>query len=552
MRAPSTTTKAEWPPNYTEVYKWRQKQVARWAESAEMLASAKAYYSTRPVAWINHWVSTYDPRLATHPTKAAYMPLVMFERQAEMIEFVWACISGEEGGLIEKSRDMGATWACCAFSIWLWFFWPGAAIGWGSRDAHLVDRIGDLGSIFEKMRMILRSLPKAMKPIGFTSEHARIMKIVNPENGSSIIGETGDNIGRGGRTLCYFKDESGHYQRPESIEAALSQNTRVQIDISSVHGLGNLFHRRREAGVDWTGGEIVKGFTQVFVLDWRDHPEKNDAWYLEERAHAEREGILHLFAQEVDRDYAASVEGILIQVAWFKAAIDAAEDLGFNDDGGWVAGLDVADEGHDTNALSKRKGVVLKSLEEWGERDTGATARRAVGACTDPAITRIDLQYDCIGMGSSIKAETNRLRDAKLLPKSIRMAPWNAGLPPLKPDGFVIDRDRNSGLNKDFFQNIKAQAWWQLARRLERTYRARHEKGFTWKPSELISIPSKLPLLRKLEKELCQVRAIKSPSTMKMKIDKSPEGTKSPNCGDAVVMAFWPAGSGYDISVLGG
>ena len=52
------------------------------------------------------------------------------------------------------------------------------------------------------------------------------MRIVNPQTGASITGESGDNIGRGGRKLCYFKDESAWYERPEKIEAALADNTR--------------------------------------------------------------------------------------------------------------------------------------------------------------------------------------------------------------------------------------------------------------------------------------------------------------------------------------
>jgi hypothetical protein len=29
---------------------------------------------------------------------------------------------------------------------------------------------------------------------------------VNPETGATITGDVSDNIGRGGRSLCYFKD----------------------------------------------------------------------------------------------------------------------------------------------------------------------------------------------------------------------------------------------------------------------------------------------------------------------------------------------------------
>ena len=521
------------------MYAWRQSQILKIRANPQLLIGAKEYYRTRPVEFINHWAVTYDPRIAGGDIPAK-LPFVLFQRQAELVEFLFACLEGEESGLVEKARDMGATWICCAFSVWLWLFRAGASIGWGSRKEQLVDRIGDPDSIFEKMRMLVMGLPREFRPVGLSpSDHMTYMKFINPENGATITGESGDNIGRGGRKLCYFKDESAYYERPERIEAALGDNTRVQIDISSVNGLGNVFHRRREAGVEWAGGQIAKGRTNVFVMDWRDHPAKSETWFAERRAKAEQDGLLHIFAQEVERNYAASVEGVIIPAEWVRAAIDAHISLGFDDSGAWVAALDVADGGGDTNALARRKGVILKSVEEWGERDTGATTRRAVARCD--GLGQIDLQYDSIGVGAGVKGESNRLIEEKLMPKSIRLIPWSAAAEVLRPDGFVVQNDQNSPINKDFYANLKAQAWWQLRLRFERTWRAVNDPGFTWDAEDLISISSEIPLLRKLEKELSQ-STYGQGARMKMVVDKAPEGAKSPNLADAVVMAFWPIG----------
>lgn len=546
MQPPSTVAADCWPPDYVGVFAWRQQQIIKIRSSPAMLFGAREFYRTHPVEFINHWCDTYDPRNAGGKTPAR-MPFVLFPKQEEMIIFMQSCVKDEANGLVEKCRDMGATWVCAAFSVWLWLFWQGSSVGWGSRKEQLVDKIGDPDSIFEKMRMIVRGLPREFWPKGFSPvDHMSYMRFINPEHGATITGEAGDNIGRGGRKLIYFKDESAHYERPEKIEAALADNTRVQIDISSVNGLGNVFHRRREAGLDWSpGADLPKGKTRVFVMDWRDHPAKTQSWYDTRRQSAQEAGLLHLFAQEVDRNYSAAVDGVIIPAEWVKAAIDAHVKLGFDDSGGWVGGLDVADSGGDTNALAKRKGSILKSVEEWGERDTGITARRAVSSCS--GLGGIDLQYDSIGVGAGIKAETNRLADEKLLPSGVRLVPWNAGAEVQYPEGRVVERDKDSPLNKDFYANLKAQAWWQLRRRFERTWRAINEPGFTWSPDDLISIPSDLPLLRKLEKELSQATAGKT-ARMKLVVDKSPEGTRSPNLADAVVMAFWPIKGRYTLA----
>lgn len=529
-----------WNPDYKYHLISRQKHLLLLRQGGpEKIALSIAYYKTHPVEFIEHWCVTFDPRNAGSD-KPTNMPFVLFPKQKEFVIFLQECIIKKEASaLIEKARDMGATWLCCAFSVWLWLFYPGASVGWGSRKSNLVDLIGIVDSIFEKMRVIIRHLPPEYWPRGFAiKDHMPFMRIINPENGSTIIGETGDEIGRGGRTLVYFKDEAAHYERPELIEAALSGNTNIQIDISSVNGTGNVFYRRREAGLDYNPANGVdKNRVNVFVFDWRDNPLKSQEWYDRERAKKESEGLLHIFMQEVERNYSASIEGIIIPADWVKAAIDSHIKLGTGESGPWVGALDVADGGGDTNALSLRHGVVLKAVDEWTVRDTGMTARKAVAACRGHG--PVDLNYDCIGIGSGIKAETNRLIDDGLMPKDITLIPWNAGERPMYPDRRVIQDDRNTPYNKDFYQNVKAQGWWQLRRRFEITYRAINDPTFTYEPDDLISLSSELPLLHKIVKELSQPTMGKS-SSLKLIVDKMPQGSKSPNLADSIMMNYWP------------
>ena len=532
-----------WPPNYVEVYAWRQRQLRRLRADPGLLYGAKCYYKDHPAEFISHWCDTFDPRNIALGMPSR-LPFVLFRRQVELVNFFAACLMAQADGLVEKTRDMGATFGACGASIWLWLFHPGSAVGWGSYKQDLVDKIGVVDSVFEKLRQMIVSLPPEFLPPGLEPrEHLTFMRCTNPDNGASIAGEVGDNMGRGGRKSIYFKDESAHYEHPELIEAALTDNTRCQIDLSSVHGLGNVFHRKREAGVDWEPGQkVVRGRTNVFIMDWRDHPLKTQVWHDERETQFRENGLSHVFAQEVDRNYAASVEGVIIRPEWVAAAIDAHKRIeGLTDDGGWVAALDVADEGLDTNAFARRKGIMLKSIVEWGERDTGATARRAITGCK--GLGNVDLNYDCIGVGAGVKAEANRLRDEKLLPAGVRLVPWSAAAEVFEKDKRLIPGDRDSPLNGDFFYNFKAQAWWQLARRFERTWRAINENTFRADPAQLISIPGDLPLVRKLQKELSQATATTDNAKMKMVVDKSPDGTKSPNLADAMVMVYWPVRS---------
>ena len=543
----------DWPPNYPAVYRWRSKVLKQLISDAKTLKAAKEYYSTHPAEFIMDWMDTYDPRKS--PTNAnparrgeKWMPFVFFKRQKDVIDFFESCSHDQTSGLVEKCRDFGLTWLACGYSLWRWLFIKNDAIGWGSRKETLVDKPGDPDSIFEKIRLMLKRLPRIWLPAGFSwGRNSTYMKLLNPENGAIIAGEAGDNIGRGGRRSCYFTDEAAHLERPEKVEAALGDNTNVRFDISSVNGVGNVFHRRRENGVIWSPDvkDYPFGFVRVFVADWRDHPLKTQEWYDARKARYEREGMAHIFAQEVDRNYAAAVSNTVIPYQWVEASIDAhiklpwfAEALEAHKDD-WYAGLDVADEGNDRNALTLRQWVIWREVQEWGERDPGISARKAVLACREHK-GHISCQYDCIGVGSGVKTEYNRLTtdEGVISAHEIPFIPWNAGASVLNPFDRIIPDDNESLQNKDFFDNLKAQAWWSIRTRFYKTFKAVTE-GVRYNPDELISIDSRITLLEQLKKELIQPTVGHS-SRLKLLIEKKPDGMRSPNLADSGVMAFFP------------
>ena len=279
-------------------------------------------------------------------------------------------------------------------------------------------------------------------------------------------------------------------------------------------------------------------------MDWKHHPEKTQEWYDIRRAKYEREGMLHVFAMEVDRDPSAAVSNIIIPMLWIREAIDAhihipyfAEAVPHNS-GNFIAGLDVADDGLDKNALSIREWVIWRYCEEWGERDPATTARRAIAKCREYS-GRISCMYDCIGVGAGVKGEYNRLtQDDHIIDKhDIPFIPWNAGAGVINPFERIIPDDDESLTNRDYYDNLKAQGWGSLRSRFYKTYKAKTE-GAIYNPDELISLDSTMPLLDKIMKELAQPTAGKS-SKLKMIVEKT-NGGKSPNCADSGMQMFFP------------
>jgi len=537
---PHALTHAEWPTrDYVMVQRWRHRMMSKFNDDPSMIESL---YINDPVRFVCHWVDIYEPRNAGRglPTR---FPFVLFKRQEELIQFFHACVVEEGTGLVEKSRDMGATWCGVGYSVWMWKFIPGSAIGWGSANSEKLDRLGDASSIFEKVRMVIRGMPPIFKPKKFKDENLMFKRVVNPDNGSSIVGEIGDNIGRGGRTRVYFVDEAAYLERPDAVEGSLSENTRVRIDISSVSAPGTVFHRTRQAGIEWAPGKKIQTErANVFLLDWRDHPEKNAEWAAKRKKMFEDKGLGHVYAREIGRDYAAVTQGAIIKQEWFEAACNANEKLGITmDDGDTYAGLDVADGGEAANACAVKMAQTVKALNTWAVRDTAITARMAVGLCQ--SFLPCTLNYDCLGVGAGVKAECFRLADDNLFPVELTLVPWNAGATPLNPFDRVVPNDEKSMMNKDYYANMKAQAWTHVGRLFYNTWRA-VVNGEKFDVKEMICIDTKsieVGLLHKLRDELCQVQATTAKSAkMKLMIVKAEHDRQSPNLAEAVVIASWP------------
>src|SRR5712691_9501930 len=142
----------KWPvADYRDVMEERAKRLAWLVKDKNRVRAAKAIYKEDPIRFIEHWAVVREPR-EVGSSSVSFIPFVMFQRQKDLIEFVQSLIKDGESGLVEKSRDMGATWTCCWISIWLYLFLPGATVGWGSREADLVDQKGNPDSIMEKIR----------------------------------------------------------------------------------------------------------------------------------------------------------------------------------------------------------------------------------------------------------------------------------------------------------------------------------------------------------------------------------------------------------------
>ncbi len=537
-------------PDYPRIFQTRANRLATLRRNPAMLKAAWSYYraeddpaqlADRVADFIDHWGVTFDPR-NIESEQPALVPFILFPKQREWVRFLIRKWKGQQPGITEKSRDMGLSWLCVATACTLSLLFKDMAIGFGSRKEEYVDKLGSPKALFYKARAFMRNLPVEFRGGWEEKRDAPHMRIQFPATGSVLTGEAGDNIGRGDRSSIYFVDEEAFLERPMLVEASLSQTTNCRQSISTPNGRGNPFAQKRFAGK-----------IEVFTFHWRDDPRKDDAWYAKQLDELDAVTI----AQEIDLNYDASATGILIPNAWIQAAINAHIKLGITPTGRTFGAMDVADEGIDKNAFAVRRGVLLQDVTEWSGKgdDIFGSVQHAFGLADEHGIET--WWYDADGLGAGVRGDARVINEARRgggnKPHTVepfrgsgKVYRPEAAIPTAQPN--AGGRDRNDRKNEDFFANAKAQGWWDLRVRFQRTFRAvalvADGQPNPYNPDDLIFIDGSMPALSKLTGELTQPTY--TPNTAgKIVVDKAPEGTRSPNLADAVMIVYAPRRSSF-------
>jgi len=133
--------------------------------------------------FINNFCYTFSPK-----TDPKHLPFITFPYQDEAIQWAVDHIEGKKDGLIEKSREMGASWLFfVVIPIYYWLFRDGINILIGSYKESLVDDRTD-DSLFGKIDYVINALPKWMLPKKFSMDkHRTKLRLVNPANNNDHL-----------------------------------------------------------------------------------------------------------------------------------------------------------------------------------------------------------------------------------------------------------------------------------------------------------------------------------------------------------------------------
>ena len=219
----------------------------------------------------------------------------------------------------------------------------------------------------------------------------------------------------------------------------------------------------------------------------------------------------------------------IIKRSWVEAAVDAHMKLDMDFTGGCSVGYDVADSGSDRNAVTVFNGSLAEMMDVWKakEDELDVSSLRA----HDHVKGDGHMSYDSIGVGAGVGA---------ILKKAGRKnySKFNAA-------GEVFNPTREYSpkiTNKMKFENLKAQAWRDVADRLKNTYNA-VTKGAKFDVADMISISSDIKGLEELKMELCEPHSDYSKRGLDMvesKKDVKKRLQKSHDLSDSFIMAACP------------
>jgi hypothetical protein len=307
--------------------------------------------------WFKFYAWGYDPRCSILPVQ----PYVPYPHQEPFMHWLnRTVLERRASGIVEKSRDEGATVGFLSWTTHKWLFLSGFSALLLSYSEDIIDSNKNPNTLFEKVRFQLRLTPSWMLPKGFNLlRDLNYMNIANPENGSTILGSAPtERAGRGGRATVVLADEFQAWNN-----GGFKQNVSLSQTAFSIIKLGTPYGTFNQYYVDTHTPNA-----NVLVLDWRDNPIKDERWYKAlPFGYVGTPMTSEAIAQEVDRDYDASQPGKVIKNCKEEYCFITWDEL--------VAGFAVHKKGHlFFNSEGKHK---IPDEWNWGRvTDYGESARQ--------------------------------------------------------------------------------------------------------------------------------------------------------------------------------
>ena len=249
--------------------RWRLYVLRRCREKKSFRRAVEQMCRSDILFWINTFVWQFNPN-SIGKNSVTVGPFVTWGFQDRSVRTILDCIEDRSDLVIEKSREMGASWLCLIVMLWFWIYHPMSKFLCISRNEDAVDLADDADSLFWKLDFMLRHMPEWMVP-----RHSRRVKSFhNLENGAQITGQASTGkAGVGGRALAMFVDEFSQIREDWEVYDRTSDTSGCRIFNGTHKGTNTCFFELTRKS-EQAGHTLRK-----LVMHWSDHPDKNGGLY---------------------------------------------------------------------------------------------------------------------------------------------------------------------------------------------------------------------------------------------------------------------------------
>ncbi len=240
----------------------RKKFYEATAKDAGLRAGFRQIFQHDLLAYINLCVWQFNPLKKT----GKIGPFITWDFQERALlgerGILWA-YERDRTTVVEKSREMGASWLFLIFQDWLALFHEHIEALNISKSADAVDS-KSMNSLFPKLRFMHKYLPPWLR--GEVDDSKMYLGF---QTGAEITGEASTGrAGVGGRASVIFVDEFSQIKEDVEVRQRTASTSDCRFFNGTHVGLGTEFYRlTREP-------EINK-----IVMHWSEHPEKKKGLY---------------------------------------------------------------------------------------------------------------------------------------------------------------------------------------------------------------------------------------------------------------------------------
>lgn len=237
---------------------WRRAVNSKAARSPALQRDILAVCKQDLLFYVNTFVYQFNPK---HPRGVTVAPFTTWPFQDQGFKVLLAAIQDQVDLLVEKSREMGASWMTVIAQDWLARFHDWQKCLTMSRSEEMVES-PDPDSLFWKLDFVHRYLPTWMRDANPVTHRTRFFGYAATNSTNTGVASTG-KAGVGGRARWMNIDEFSQIKEDFEVLGRTTDTTSCRVFTGTHKGLGTAFYHLSQRP------DIRK-----LVMHWTEHPEK--------------------------------------------------------------------------------------------------------------------------------------------------------------------------------------------------------------------------------------------------------------------------------------